>query len=136
VARWREELETVATSVDAGYPDNADLVLEQGGTRLDADDRVVYGLRPRCGLLTAGQRLALDRHRGAEESLSETAARGLYAVALLDLLYAEFTLALGAPAATELQQQGLVRRRPSGTYFQATDDVRFSLLLDESPHSR
>ncbi|MDT7736797.1 MAG: hypothetical protein QOK09_166, partial [Mycobacterium sp.] len=28
VARWREELETVATSVDAGYPDNADLVLE------------------------------------------------------------------------------------------------------------
>jgi TnpA family transposase len=30
VARWREELETVATSVDAGYPDNADLVLEAG----------------------------------------------------------------------------------------------------------
>lgn len=27
-----------------------------------------------------------------------------------------------------------MRRRPSGTYFQPTDDVRFSLLLD-GPHT-
>jgi hypothetical protein len=30
VAHWREELATVAARVDAGYPDNADLVLEGG----------------------------------------------------------------------------------------------------------
>ena len=30
VARWRRELDTTATAVDAGYPDNADLVLDNG----------------------------------------------------------------------------------------------------------
>lgn len=65
--------------------------LESGGTRLDAADRVVYGPRPRHGLLTEAQRLALHRHRGVTESLSETAARGLYAIALLDGQYSEFT---------------------------------------------
>jgi hypothetical protein len=39
--------------------------LDSRGTRLDADADIVYGLRPRPGLLT------------------ETAARGLYAIALL-----------------------------------------------------
>jgi len=84
-------------------------------------------------------REALHRGCAAGTSLSEVAARALYLLAVHGVRLTETTRELGAAAASDLQQQGLVRRRPSGETFAITDDVRFSLLLDDSetqpPHA-
>jgi hypothetical protein len=113
--------------------------LEHSGSRVATDGHYLLGLRPRHGLLTDDQREALHRGCAAGTSLSEAAARALYRLAVHGVRLTETTRELGADAARDLQQQGLVRRRPSGETFATTDDVRFSLLLDDSetqpPHA-
>jgi hypothetical protein len=115
--------------------DGLDAALEHSGSRVATDGDYLLGLRPRHGLLTEAQHLALHRGCAAGASLSEAAARALYRLAMHDDRLSELTRHLEPDAARELQQQVLVRRRPSGETFAITEDVRFSLLLDaDAPH--
>jgi len=113
--------------------------LEHSGSRVATDGHYLLGLRPRHGLLTDDQREAMHRGCAAGTSLSEAAARALYRLAVRGVRLSETTRELGAAAARDLQEQGLDRRRPSGETFAITDDVRFSLLLDDTetqpPHA-
>lgn len=109
--------------------------LETGGVRFDRDvvnrAEPLHGLRPRHGLLTETQRYALHQLRVADDGLAEPVVRALYQIVIVGYEYAEATLDLSAETAIELQRQGLVRRRPSGGVLDPSDDVQFSLLLDD-----
>jgi hypothetical protein len=116
-----------------------DAALEHSDSRVATDGHYLLGLRARHGLLTDDQREAPHRGCVAGTSLSDAAARALYRLAVHGVRLTETTRELGAAATRDLQQQGLVRRRPSGATFAITDDVRFSLLLDDTdtrpPHA-
>lgn len=57
----------------------------------------------------------------------------LYRIAVVGCEYSEATVDLGGETAVELQRQGLVRRWHASSVLDPSDDVRFSLMLDDDP---
>lgn len=66
-----------------------------------------------------------------QNGLDEPAARALYEIAVIGYGHSESNTALTAAAAIQLQQQGLVQRQHASESLDPSDDVRYSLLLDD-----
>lgn len=109
--------------------------LADRGQHLDQHrDRVE--LRPRDGLLSVEQRVALHRIHGAGAGVDGDVelARGIYAIAHPDSRGSENHAAFGAALVT-LQQHGLAHRRHHrASHVELTDDARFALFLDPDPY--
>jgi len=103
------------------------------GARVVAEDHVLSEVEPRHGLLTAAQRHALHHHGAAGSALTEAAGRTLYRLAILEARLSEPDRSSDNPTAIELQAHGLLRRRAPTINLAVTEDVRYSLMLDETP---
>lgn len=91
------------------------------------------GLRPRYGLLDDAQRWALDQLRVADQGLADRVLVALYRIVVVGCEYSEATVDLSAETAGELHRQKLVQRRHASRILDPSDDVRFSLMLDDEP---
>ncbi len=101
------------------------------GVRLDTDHHLLRGLAPREGLLGTGQRQDLHRAGAAGRAMTTSVARALHQI----VLHEHAPQAFPESDVHALHHGGLARHRAPGhtTVLTATDDVRFSLLLDEDP---
>lgn len=109
--------------------------LEASGVRFDRDAvnpaEPLNGLQPRAALLDEMQRYRVHQLRVADDGLAEPVLRALYQIVIVGYDYSEATLDLAAETAIELQRQGLVQRRHASRSFDPSDDVRYSLMLEE-----
>ncbi len=78
------------------------------------------GLQPRYGLLD-------------DQGLDDPVLVALYRIVVVGCEYSEATVDLSAETAGELQRQKLVQRRHASGVLDPSDDVRFSLMLDDEP---
>lgn len=106
------------------------------GLRLERDPRhggaQIRGIRPRHALLTPAQRTALHRIPATQQPLTEDAARALYTATFPEAgPLSENTLAFPRDVAIQLQRQGLVEHCRAGFTLDPTDEVRYSLDLDD-----
>jgi hypothetical protein len=105
--------------------------LDDTGIRLDVEHYLVRGLAARDGLLTSAQREDLHRAGATGQTMPSSVARALDQV----VVYERAPEAFSDDDIRALHQHGLARHRAPGltSTLTATEDVRFSLLLDEDP---
>jgi len=92
---------------------------------------MICGLRPRDALLTDAQREALHRLLDLDRGLDPRDARMLYEIALCGYAPTEAFKGVNPAAAIKLQRQGYLHRRHNSERLAASDDLAFSLLLDD-----
>lgn len=104
------------------------------GMRVDHDPgppAVIRGLRRRDAVLTETQRTALHRLGDRDTGLDPYYARLLYSIAIIGLAPTETSRGTDPAAAIKLQRLGYVRRRHNSEHLAASNELAFSLLLDE-----
>ncbi len=91
------------------------------------------GLRPRPALLTETQRHQVHRHAAGSQPFGEGPARALFGIA-----FGHSAVEAPPPDPDDgvdftLQHQGLIELRTGGAQLQLTEDVRYSLMLEDHP---
>ena len=111
--------------------------LADTGMRVDHDagpPAVIRGLRRRDAVLTATQRQALHRLGDRDTGLDPHYARLLYSIAIIGLAPTETSDGSDPAVAIKLQRLGYVRRRHNSEHLAASNELAFSLLLDDTDH--